>query len=130
MAEPSFGAGERARYHGEPAQVAVHRLEVPDALGDVSRMLFDEVCDMGAGSLTAVAKREDLPDLAEREPDRLGRPNEAQALDGTMAVVTVAARRSLRLGENPNLLVIADRLRGKARFVRQLADTHGSMIPA
>jgi hypothetical protein len=44
------------------------------------------------------------------------------------AVVAVAARRPARIGQEPDLLVVAERLRRQIRHLAKLADAHGFIV--
>jgi hypothetical protein len=103
--------------------------ELGDALLDLNHVPGDQVGDVLARGLPAVADAQDAADLRQREPSGLGLADEGQPADRSGRVVAVAARRARRGGEEPGLLVKPDRLRGQARGGAEFTDQHGARLP-
>jgi hypothetical protein len=67
-------------------------------------------------------QRQQLPDLAQREGERLGATDEAQALETLGGVVSIARGAATRLREEPLALVEADRIDPDSRLPGHLSD--------
>ncbi len=92
-------------------------------------MAVNDPEDMFAGLLCPVPECEYLSDLAEGESDRLGSAHEPQEADGRFLIVAVPVRETSRLGNEPDLLVVADRLRAKSGPLAELTDAHAPRLP-
>jgi hypothetical protein len=91
--------------------LAPHLLEAANVVRQVADPLLHHLPDVIARSLAPVAEGEYLPDLAEGEPDRLRRLDEAQPLERRLVVVPVAGGGALRLRQDPDVFVVGVPLR-------------------
>lgn len=98
--------------------------EFSDAVVDLVDLTSQHLPHVGAGLFAAVPQRQDLADLVEGDPEALGGLDEGQRLDGTLVVLPVARARAVRLGQQSDVLVVADGLRVQPELVRQLSDPH------
>jgi len=83
---------------------------------------------VGAGRLATGVEGDDLSNLAEFEPDRLGRADEGEAFEHVVVVLAVARGRALGQVEDTDVLVVSDRLDRHPRTLRHLPDAHGSSL--
>jgi hypothetical protein len=90
---------------------------------------LEQVGDVGAGCLPALAEGDDLADLAQGEADRLGGADEPEPPQRRRVVAAVAGRRAGRWGQDADLLVVADGLGRDARLLGQLTDAHATAPP-
>src|SRR6266852_397300 len=88
----------------------------------------DELGDDPAGRLAGVAHAEHLAYLGQGQPDRLRRPDEGDPIDGVVGIRPIARRGPARRGQEPELLVVANRGGGEARPTGEYSDAHGWMI--
>jgi DNA-binding transcriptional MerR regulator len=84
----------------------------------------DQLEDMAAWGLAAVAEGDHLADLAEAEPDGLGGPHEAQPGERARVVAAIAGLGARRGGQDSDPLVVADGLCRHAGLRGHLADPH------
>jgi len=108
----------------QPAELGSQTLEPSDAAVQVSGTGGDEVENVTARDLAAVAQCHDPADLAEGEPHRLGRPDERETVGGLRRVVAIARCGSVRRIEDMYVLVVADRLGRNAADGGELTDAH------
>jgi hypothetical protein len=62
---------------------------------------------VSAGNIAALAKGDDLADLAQHEPDSLRGADELEPTDRVVVVVLVAAGGPLGRGQNADLFVVS-----------------------
>lgn len=86
-------------------QLVAERLHLGDAPLQVLRVLAQQPADVAAGCLALLLEREDLADVVERQAEALGGLDEAQPVG--VGVQAVAAGAALRLGQQPDVLVVA-----------------------
>ncbi len=98
--------------------------ELFDPRVDLLGVFLDHGEDVLTGRLSAFTETEDFPDLREGETDRLRRPHEAEAFDDVGAVVAVAVGTALRCVDEPDVLVVTERLLRQPGAQRELADPH------
>jgi hypothetical protein len=122
--------GKRPGLLHQRLKLAAHPLQASDVLRECPDALFHQIGDVGAGRLAADTEGKDLSDLAKGKPDRLCSLDERKALEGIVAIVPVAARGPARIGQEPDVLVVADRLRRQIRLVAELADAHDPILGA
>jgi hypothetical protein len=79
-------------------------------VGQVADPLLHDLRDVEARGIVTLPEGQNLLDPAKGEPKSLGGLDEEQALQGTVVIVTVARRGAVGLGQNPDVLVVADRL--------------------
>jgi hypothetical protein len=106
---------------GQLLQFRSGLVEFGDALVDLGSPLCDELADVLAGRLAAIADVEDLADLAQGEPGALGVFDERHPFHGSGRVVTVAGAGPLRGGQQAFVLVEAEGLGGGSGVLGQLA---------
>jgi len=94
----------------ELLQSALHPLQFADALLDLAQSRLGPLLDGFHAALSVGGKCQQLADFFQCETEILGAADEAQALDHAGPVIAVAGRASLRLGQQPFALVIADRV--------------------
>jgi len=87
-------------------------------------LALDEVKHLTTGCLTGLLYRKQSADLVEGQAECFGPPDKAESLDIPLAIAAIARRASVRLREQSNLLIRADRLRVEAEACRQLTDLH------
>src|SRR6056297_1223488 len=76
-----------------------------------------------------IAQIEKLADCVQREPELPRMPDERQAVKLTIAIAPLTASRSPRLGQESDLLVIADRLHLCSGLFSQSADCQHTTSP-
>ena len=104
-------------------------MQLDDALVNVSAVTSEQVEDVGAGDLATVPVPDNLPDFAKAQAECLARPDEPQPLDHVGFIVAVLRFRSPWFVENPNLLVVADRLDCNPGTVGDLPNAHVLILP-
>jgi len=115
---------------GEPCEFATGVLEFGDALLDLGGVLVDEVADVAAGGLSLVAEGDDLFDLAEGEPARLGGSDECESVQDRLGVVAVAVGVTIGGRQQSDGLVVADCLGWYFGAGRDLTDQHAARLRA
>ena len=100
-------------------------LKVGELLPDLGEMLSRQGVDLGAGQMRVFRQMQKAADFVEAEPQSAATGDEANAGDVALSVRPVPRRRSLRLREQADLLVVADGLEVAARGCRQFSDLHG-----
>jgi hypothetical protein len=99
-------------------------VQFAEAFFNVGEPLGDEVGDVPAGRVAAVAHAEDLADLPQGESGGLGVADERHAVGDLGWVVAVAGWGALWLGEQPLVFVEAQGLGGYPGGRGQLTDPH------
>lgn len=115
---------ERSGAFGECSQLlsrAVKGLEVPV---EVLEVPLEQVGHVAAGRLSLAAGIQNRCDLGEGEPGRLSIADEPEPVDGIGSVIPVPVGGTLGLGQDTDLLVVADGLGGYAGFGGELSDLH------
>lgn len=107
---------------GEFLQVRTGLLQLGDTSGDVGQPVVDELADVLAGGRTAVTDGQDLADLPQRKPGRLGVPDERHPVPRIGWVIPVSRRRPRRLRQQSFVLVEPQRLRRRAHTTSQLTN--------
>jgi len=102
----------------------VEGLEVGNPPVNGTDLALDEVKHLTTGRLIGLLYRKQSADLIERQSEGFGPPDKAESLDVPLAIAAIARRASVRLREQPNLLILADRLRVESEVLRQLTDLH------
>ena len=90
---------------------------------------LQQVDDVMAGGLPMAAQVEDGGDLGEGQSGGLGVSDELEPVDGLVRVVAVIVVIPDGFGEEPDVLVVADRLGGGPGLMGQFSDSHGFSIP-
>lgn len=98
-----------------------------NALPDVSEALSDFFVDGVARSLGMIGQLQQLGDVGKGKTQSAGVDDELQTLNIGIRIVTVAIRPPLRLGQQADTLVVADRDRRATGDLRGLANgvAHG-----
>lgn len=109
---------------GEPAEIGLQALQLSDALPYFGAARHQQLVDMRARHLAAVAHGHDFPDLAQCEPDGLGCADEREAVEHAALVVPVAGRRAGRRVDDADVLVEAQGLVAQARSGCDFTDAH------
>jgi hypothetical protein len=112
------GGGEQVTEHGQGAG------QLGEPLLGLVQVAAKQGCDVGAGRLAVVADREDAADLGQGQSGELGGADELQPVLGAGRVVAVPGRGAGRGGQQPGLLVEADRLGGGAGRGGEGSDAH------
>lgn len=104
------------------AQRALHGAKVADLALHLRQMLARDRIDVSAVALALVGKVEQRPDLVECEAQVARAPDEAQAAEMVRRVAPVIAAGARRGGQEPDPLVVADRLHLGVGRPRELSD--------
>ena len=96
-----------------------HGLELSQLVFDLGNPSFHQHLGMPTGALATVRNLEKLLYVPEAQAHLLGPPDEPEALDAMLVVEAVAARRSLRQGEQAKALVVADGVRADTEVLGQ-----------
>lgn len=91
--------------------------------------VVDQVGDDAAGRLARVAHAQDLTHLGQGQADCLGRPNERQAVNSVLAVRPISRLSAAWLGQQSELLVVAQRCGRHPALAGQFTDSHPRTIP-
>ncbi len=105
-------------------QFVSQRSQVADGVFDVVDPRLQQIEHMAARCFTPLSHRDDAADLPQCQPERLGRPDEDEALQHVIVIVAIARRRATGGVEHTDVLVVAERFRGHARPPGDLADQH------
>ena len=81
-----------------------------EAALDIGQVRAGDPVGIVAGSLRIVREPQQIADGLDRKPQLAGVADEAQALQVVRAVGAVVARRAAGVGQEPDPLVVADRL--------------------
>src|SRR5438552_9432186 len=119
----------RALRHGASValdrHVLEHPLDRPEVLNlpvDLVQVLDGDALDLGAGVSPPIDEPQQRADLVEREAELSAPPDKAQALDLFFAVQPVSPFAPGGARDQPDALVVADRLDVAAGALRQDAD--------
>ena len=132
MADQIRRAGVRrqaAASGSEVAEVVAELGEFADAPVQVSGSAFDELEDVRARRAAVLPEADHAFDLPEGETDRLGGPDEPQPVKNCLGVVAIPGVGPFRRREQPDTLVVAQRLGGHPGLGCNLADAHDSNLP-
>jgi hypothetical protein len=88
-------------------------------------MTIEQFNHVMTGGLAPTAQIQDGGDLGEGKTGRLSIAHKAEPDDGLLGIVPVIVGRTIRFGEDPYVLVIADGLGSCAGAQSQLSDSHG-----
>ena len=115
---PGLGGGD------QDGEGVAELVELGEPLFDFGQSAFHQGEKLGAGCLASVPEGDDLGELDEGQPDGLAGADEAQLLDGTIGVVTVAAGGAVRRGQQAAAFIEPDGGRGDPGLAGQFAYPH------
>lgn len=119
---------ETPRPVGHLLEADLGPLQVLDLTFDIHEMLFQKEDDMPACRLSAVFHVEDHADFGQGQPRRLSVTDEPHSIYRVHAVPAVPIRGAGRLREQPDRLVVAERLGGEPGGLCHLSYLHLLMI--
>jgi hypothetical protein len=79
-------------------KLTLQSAQLGDPSLDIGVAVVDQVRDHTAGRLARVAHSEHLTNFGQRQPDRLGRPDEGQAVNGFVAIRPISRLCAAWLG--------------------------------
>ncbi len=88
----------------------------------LQQVLFGDPVDTGTIAAAVARDAQQCTNLIERKPKVAGTTDKGQSAKLRLAIVPVVARRPRRLGQQADLLVIADRLDLRGRSLAHIAD--------
>jgi hypothetical protein len=121
-ADAPLGNRRAGRLGAQPDQLAPKSTERAELPVDGGQLAVEQLQDVLARCPTFAPQGQDLPDLLQREPDRLGLTDEPQPLDVRGAVQAVPRLGAGYGWQQPDLFVVADRLRVQPQFGGELPD--------
>ena len=127
MADPfriTVGRIERHGSFDEPVEVLLELPELPDRLVHLSCARPEQLEHVPARRLPVVVERHDAAYLAQGEADGLGRADEREAAEHALAIVPIARLVSGRRLDQPDVLVVAQRLGSHPGATCHLTDQH------
>lgn len=127
-AESRIRASLRLGMIAERDEFVAERLELADLLIDGIDLPVNEREHMPARLLAFLAKLRDLPDLVERQTDRLGSEDEVKPIAVVIAIHPVAGSGTRRFWKQTDRLVVANSLRIYTRMTSKLADLHSTVV--
>ena len=103
--DAAIGDDAAAALVDHPVEFGLERLQVGDLALDLGAMLLGDCIDRRAGLVAVVGKREQRPDLIERETEIAGAADEAQPVEMRAVIGTVIAADARRSRQQAGLLV-------------------------
>lgn len=110
---------------GHRGELTAGSVKLVDVAVEVTEMPFEQIDDVVARAEAVVAHVQDGSNLGEGESGGLGVADEAQPVDCILSIVAVAVGGALGLGEDPDVLVVADGLGGDVDASGEFSDLHG-----
>lgn len=127
-ADVGAGIGRNRCVLTQGEQILLGVTKRPQLCFNGHQLLVNQLHDMGAGTLPVIAQGEDLPDVVEREANRLGLDNKAQAVLVRFAVEAIPRRRARRSRKQADLFIVADGSGVESQLLGQLTDAKLSNV--
>src|SRR6056297_1546406 len=105
-----------------PLQFRPQRLEPRQSLLDLFELPTGDCIGLRARLVWMIAQIKKLTDCVQREPELPSMPDERQAVKLTISIAPLTSSRSPGLGQESDLLIIADRLHLRPGLFCQSAD--------
>lgn len=125
MADLVGRAGSRVevgRSVHQPVQFGLQESQLADGAADVVGAGAEQLEHVAARCLAFVAQGNNAADLTQGQSERLRRPDERESVEHGVAVIPVAGWGAIGGLDEPDVLVVAQRLRAQARAARYLTD--------
>lgn len=116
------GRVEVGRSVHQAVQLGLQESQLADGAADVVGAGAEQLEHVAARRLAFVAQGDDTADFAQGQSKRLRGPDERESVEHRVVVVPVAGRGPIGGFDEPDVLVVAQRLRAHARMARHLAD--------
>ena len=110
LQHPAIGGVTAAAFMHHPLQFRPKGFKSGHTLLNLLELSASDGIGLRARLFWMIAQIEKLTDRVQREPELPRMPDERQAVKLAIAIAPLTASRSPRLGQEPDLLVIADRL--------------------
>lgn len=128
MAHPpgvAVGRIERVCAHNEGLEVPLEGAELANRSADLVGTGAQQLEDVRARHVAVVPQGDDAADLAQGQSDRLGAADEHETIEDVDVELAIAGRRATGRLDEPDVLVVPERLRRQPGAFGDLTNEHG-----